>query len=301
MTDSKNGSAYWFAYSIDKKGLDARARGKNIKPKIRNTLHMLRDAAGLVYLNELLNKADYKIKEIIPNLADYYDVPVDHTSFSQFHLSGNDLLVQTTRPPLDDNPDNQARIVFKSNNAIEHEIIDAHKSVFYHCDRRAIILCDKVVEKMYSEKNNRYQDENYRGAAFYVHGENLIMALGNVPQEKWAALISSTAYRVGSERRGSIGYIVFFPQITCCMSEKKVSFKCLSIFSISGTASLLFTKLCLRNNDIQQRIIEVINSNEPRIIAVRFDILFSNDNRPLTIPDAFVTNNYIKVDVGFDY
>ena len=284
VNDNKSGKYFWWAHSAP---IDVLTRkGTNFPPNFIRTLHMLRDSTASLCLADLINEK-YNFGGVLYNLPpEVYKRPIPR--FSQLSLlSNNDLILHTTRPALNDHETNQKRQLFKSGSELENIILQNMSKFFLHCDRKLIILSEKIA--------NRFQlkdDSSYRAVIFDIYVDAYIAYKANVdnlddlnnPKNKVANTDSA------------VGYIVYIPELINKNSKEIGSPSVLSVFGLNGSMTHIWSYLVLTK--FSDLINDIISSKKPRIILAEFSPNIPNDIIPYDL--AFVAGSVdckIKVDV----
>jgi hypothetical protein len=127
------GRLHWFAFYAPKEEL----RGK------RPQLHKTRDGAAFAQLaGALCGHCGFKVGDIILNHPEAANRDFDYP------FEKGDLLLVTTRPPLDDSEEGDARRVEKSGTALEGKIFGVFRKYFKTCSRSRIELSDGIARRM---------------------------------------------------------------------------------------------------------------------------------------------------------
>jgi hypothetical protein len=95
-----------------------------------------------------------------PEVTDSEPDPVK-TSVDLSFLNSNDLLVMTTRPPLDDDRGLDKRIVPRSYNSLEKALFPTLRKYFTFCNRRWLKLADHLAMQLSAAHVNRSYIEFY--------------------------------------------------------------------------------------------------------------------------------------------
>lgn len=139
------------------------------KPDRLPDLHSLRDGDAFIELYDVLRSDSSKYGGPLFNLPlpDYPDVSEEFLRT----LGPSDLLVLTTRSPLNDKKGKARSTVVPGDTAVEKEIHKALRCCFRFCDRKSIRLSAMLVEQLPAEFADRahilfrqYRPKNYEGA-----------------------------------------------------------------------------------------------------------------------------------------
>jgi hypothetical protein len=128
------------------------------------SLHELRDSDAFVELSPLLYDGTLSYGGLVLN----YPAPRNHDPnviipVDESLLTPSDLLVLTTRPPLDDTEEDKKRIR-RSFTSLEHKVFDALRLHFPKCSRSYVQLAPRLRDAFPEDRANRAHVE-YR-----VHG-----------------------------------------------------------------------------------------------------------------------------------
>ncbi len=282
-----SGKYYWWAHSAPIEVLTRNTRkNRNKRPQIKDAFHMLRDSTACLFLSELIKKK-YDFGGVLYNMPTDIFFPEKRKSdlvFSSLpNLSNNDLILHTTRPALNDDKENDKRWIFKSGSELEKTILKNLKNFFLYCNRQNIILSKKV----------KY-DGPYRAIKFNLRIDAYIACKANVYDQLSLEKISKK--NKTSRTNKTVGYIVYIPRLINKNVKEIGSPGVLSVFSLNGTMTHVWSYLVLtKYSDL---IDEIISSNKPRIILAEFSPKIPNDIIPSDL--SFVVGSVdskIKVDV----
>lgn len=129
---------YWFSYYIARKG------GRDLR------LHQLRDGAAFAELAMVLAAQRYKYDGLVLNYPSKTPVEIDFS-----FLNSNDVLVLTTRPPLDDEEAEESKRVEMSHTTLEGRIFEALRYYFRVCTRSQIALSESMAKCLPAKYANR--------------------------------------------------------------------------------------------------------------------------------------------------
>ena len=283
INNSKPGKYYCWAHSAP---IDALTRkDASLPPRIIGTLHMLRDSTACLHLADLVNRR-YNYGGILYNLPpDIYKRQKPKVS-QLSHLSRNDLILLTTRPPLNDRQGYHKRWIFQSGSDLENIILQNMKMFFVHCDRRHIILSNKIASKFKSR-----DDSSYRAIIFDIYIDAYIAYKANVDN---LGYLENPINKV-SNSKATIGFIVYIPQLIKKNAKKIDTPGVLSVFSLNGTMTLVWSYFVWAK--YSNLINEIISSKKPRIILAKFKPEISNDIIPTDLSFVDSMECEIKIDV----
>ncbi len=276
---NQKGKLFWWSHLVSIDVLNRKAH--NQPPKIKNTLHMLRDSTACLYLFELL-KGKYDLGGILYNMPPKV-YKIQKPKASQLsNLSHNDLILHTTRPAMNDEKKNDKRWLFKSGLELENIIFQNMRKFFLYCNRQFIILSKEV----------KY-DGPYRAIKFNLKTDAYIACNANVEDQLSLERISQK--KKTSKSNKTVGYIVYIPKLIDENAEEIENPGCLSVFSLNGTMTLVWSNLVL--SKYANLIQEIISSKKPRIILTEFRPEIPNDTIPNDLSFVDSIECEIKVDV----
>ncbi len=283
VNEEESGKFFWWAHSAP---IDVLTRkDTNLPPNIIGTLHMLRDSTACLYLVDLVN-GKYNFGGVLYNLPpDVYKR--QKPKFSQLSLlSHNDIIVHTTRPALNDHEKNQKRRIFKSGSKLENIILQNMRTFFQHCDRKHIVLSNRITDKFKLK-----DDSSYKAIIFDIYIDAYIAYKANVDN---LVALKNLKNKV-SNTNSTVGYIVYIPKLIDENAEEIDTPGLLSIFSLNGTMTLVWS--CLVLTRYSSLIHGMISSKKPRIILAEFRPKISNAMIPNDLSFVDSIECAIKVDV----
>jgi hypothetical protein len=278
---NKPGKFFWWSHLVS---IDVLTRKTHKQPpKIINTLHMLRDSTACLYLFELL-KGKYDFGGILYNMPPKLYKRQKPKVSQLSHLSHDDLILHTTRPAMNDNKENDRRWLFKSGLELENIIFQNMSKFFIYCNRQYIILSKEI----------KY-DGPYRAIKFNFKTDSYIACNANVEDQLSLERISQK--KNASKSNKTVGYIVYIPNLIDENAEDIDTPGFLSVFSLNGTMTLVWSYLVLTR--YSDRIKEVISSKKPRIILAEFKPEISNDSIPNDLSFVDSIECETKIDASF--
>jgi hypothetical protein len=285
VNEKKQGKYFWWAHSAP---IDALTRkDASYPPRTIGTLHMLRDSAACLHLADLVN-GKYNYGGILYNMPPAI-YQIQKSRLSQLSaLSHNDIILHTTRPALNDHQSKLKRRLFRSGSELENIILRNMSKFFLHCDRKRISLSDTVADKFQSK-----DDSSYRSILFDIYVDAYVAYKANVDNLKDLKNPKNKATNADS----AIGYIVYIPKLINENTKEVVCSGVLSVFSLDGSMSLVWSYLVLTK--YSNLINKMISSNKPRIILAKFKPITPNDIIPSDL--SFVVDSAdceIKIDVS---
>ena len=281
---SESGKYYWWAQSAPSDILTRKFR--NQSPKINDSFHMLRDSTACLFLSELI-KWKYNFGGILYNIPPDIFFPKTKKSDLRYsplpNLSNNDLILYTTRPALNDDKKIDKRPLFKSGSVLEKMILENMQRFFLYCNRQRIILSKEI----------KY-DGPYRAIKFNLRIDAHIACKANVNDQLSLEKISKK-HKVTTTNK-TVGYIVYSPKLINKNSKKVESPGVLSVFSLNGAMTHIWSYLVMTKH--ANLINEIISSRKPRLIIGEFKTKIPNDMIPSDLSYlASSIDSKIKVDV----
>ena len=140
----------------------------------RRLQFQLRDGHAALFLARVLATLGYHFGGVIFNPPGKPPPPADPFARRQVDrsfLRPSDLIVLTTRPPLDDLLDGDRRYIRRSFTDLEEDVFRALRTLFEHCSRSQVTLTDAVVRNApeIAERQSSSFYQNW-GAAFESWG-----------------------------------------------------------------------------------------------------------------------------------
>jgi hypothetical protein len=278
---SQSGKFFWWSHLVS---IDVLTRKTHKQPpKIINTLHMLRDSTACLYLFELL-KRKYDFGGILYNMPPKLYKKQKPKASQLSNLSHNDLILHTTRPAMNDEKKNDKRWLFKSGLELENIIFQNMRKFFLYCNRQYIILSKEI----------KY-DGPYRAIKFNLKTDSYIACNANVEDQLSLERISQK--KNTSKSNKTVGYIVYIPKLIDEDANEIDTPGFLSVFSLNGTMTLVWSYLVLTR--YSERINEIISSKKPRIILAEFKPEISNDIIPNDLSFVDSIECETKIDASF--
>lgn len=283
-----SGKYYWWAHSAPIEVLTRKTRKiRNQTPKIKDDFHMLRDSTACLFISELI-KEKYNFGGVLYNIPSDIFYPKKRLSDLVFsplpNLSNNDLILHTTRPAMNDDKENDKRWLFKSGLQLEKIILKNMEKYFHYCNRQYIILSKEI----------KY-DGLYRAIKFNLRIDANIACKANVNDQLRLEKISKKSKVPKSNK--TVGYIVYIPNLINENYKEIGSPGVLSVFSLNGTMTHIWSYLVLTR--YSKLINKIISSKKPRIILAEFSPEISDDIIPNDL--SFIVDSIdceIKVDVS---
>ncbi|MFY9553678.1 MAG: hypothetical protein WAV47_03050 [Blastocatellia bacterium] len=139
-------------------------------------LHALRDSDAFAELAAVLNEQSYVYNGLILNF------PVAEEDATEIPTLGpSDLLVLTTRPPLNDDYFDR-RFIKRSDTELEKSVLKAVGCYFNVCRRSRIVLSQRMVEKLKFSDRGEIEFTMYGGASYRRYR---MPGTKNREQHKW--------------------------------------------------------------------------------------------------------------------
>ncbi len=150
---------YWFAYYLRKKD-----KSKELRP------YMIRDGAAFPEIAHLLYERGYEYNGLLLNKSSKEE---DNKNFDFSFLQNNDIIVQSTRPPLTDHLSSPKKRIDRSNIKLEKIIFDNLEAFFEVCSRERIKLTKTVSEHLAFGYENR-AEIRFRQTYKNINGSNAL-------------------------------------------------------------------------------------------------------------------------------
>jgi hypothetical protein len=244
-------------------------RGQADKPaRISDGMHMLRDGGAFSFIQSGL---DMGYGGIIFNFAPrLYQLP----TFEAPHLERSDLLVSVTRPSLNDDPENDLRLLGHSNTAFEVNIFNALRTFFFkYVNRDAVVLLENLALPE--------ETACYRGARFALRGGGArVTQIGDITEPAQFC-----------ERRENfidpftIAYTCYLPRIS-----KDIPCAFLLAFGLNGTSTQNWAFLL--STKYHSLLKDIVRSQSPRIVLSIISET-TNDFVPMALSDLKLTGNVV--------
>lgn len=115
-------------------------------------LHELRDCEAFVEILAALEHRGYNYEDTFLNYPDCGESEVDE---ERLGMNSSDILVLTTRPPLNDDPNDHQRPVRCSETGLEKKITRKIKKYFEYCSRYEVWLSGSMAEELADENADK--------------------------------------------------------------------------------------------------------------------------------------------------
>jgi hypothetical protein len=139
------------------------------RPERHQHPHQLRDGDAFIELTPSIQLLGYQYSQLIMNYRPNGGSP-DLSRDLALSFNHRDLLVLTTRPPLNDVPYRHKRVVDRSGSWLEKQLFRVFRQYFNHCSRHEVTLTDDVIRNVPDEFKNRGCLDFYMDAeATYKH------------------------------------------------------------------------------------------------------------------------------------
>lgn len=116
-------------------------------------LHQLRDGDAALELSDVLFSEGYRYGGLILNYPT--EGKLDRRALDDTFLKPRDLVLLTTRPPLDDTVDQPRKRLDRSYTTLEEKIFAALRQYFQHCSRSQVIISEGVARQLPGTFNKR--------------------------------------------------------------------------------------------------------------------------------------------------
>jgi hypothetical protein len=175
---------------------------------------------------------------------------------SQPDLRPSDLILLPTRPPLDDDiNEGSKRLILRSEQPLEKDVLRCLRAVLQKCDRETIRLADSVrlVENSWLHEVHFYQSKGGNVRYYDVNGRRQSPANRNI----------------------TVGYVISVPHIQPSMP------RLLAAFGAGGTETLLFSFLLRNDHKLSSTLRTIVSSKQVRLLVCTFQT-------PASIPYPFL-------------
>jgi hypothetical protein len=211
--------------------------------------HQLRDGDALLEVSNLLYRARYRFGGIIFNPPapepKSKSATIDIRNVDTSFLQPEDLIVLTTRPPLNDSKSDARKIIRRSYTSLEVQVFKKLENrVFRFCSRSYVELTEKLCSKL----PRKYAT---RGAIFFTEGRASYKQYRNV---------FGGQFRKPKEAENTAFYLISLPK------ESKDDVSLLCLFGMSGANTLTWCHL------VPQRFPSKVSFNSPRFIMAEMPI-----------------------------
>jgi hypothetical protein len=212
--------------------------------------HQLRDGDALLEVSNLLYRAKYRFGGIIFNppapeptsRSKSIEIRKVDTDF----LQPEDLIVLTTRPPLNDSKSDARKIIRRSYTSLEEQVFDKLKTrVFRFCSRSYVELTERLCSKLPRKYSTR-------GAIFFTEGRASYKAYRNA--------FGGRFRKPEEEEESTAFYLISLPK------ESKDDISLLCLFGMSGANTLTWCHL------VPDRIPSKVSFTSPRFIMAEMTI-----------------------------
>ncbi len=245
---------YWNAYHATERELRERDGQSTLCDMY--DLHKVRDGAAFAEFRSLL-PASWRYGGIILNVPTKQSSGDTPKIKGPSYLSSQDVLIQTTRPPLQDEQSRGAncrgsRKVARSYSEVEDVVFEAMGPFFDNCDRQIICLSDEVVTVLTKKPSQgakwcRWEFRATRGAVIEQRGAT------------W-----NRNWETCDTKGPTCGFLVYAPS-----DGNRPDVVC--SFGMGGLETLTFNHL-LRTDRKLQPLVRRVLKRERSISAVQFSI-----------------------------
>jgi hypothetical protein len=266
----KTGKIYWFAQFAP--GYILR-RGQKVPARVDDTIHMLRDGATCLHINALIDDM-YKFGDIVLNFPTEEYNTQEPPHFPLEKLKSNDLILITTRPPLDDDALDKRRIPHSGSN-IEKIILNNMRRGFNHCSRHDVILDASVV-------NTKQDNEKaYRAVSFHINYDAAIAGNGDYEH------LVDIPKNAGTSNT-TLGYLMYLPHVRLADNSREGP-GLLSVFGLNGTATFLFARLLYKN--YRGLVRKIVAQKQSRLVIIKFEPQFPKHSLPCSIGSVDIVSH----------
>jgi len=224
MKKIQSPSRYWLSfYWVKAKDIGEDRPFETAINKVRDgySLHVLSTAfvaKGMCYGGAILN-----VPDVIRTDKKLSEVPLP--------LSKNDVVIQCTRPPLNDADNEVKRAVDKCGGGFEQMLWPRLKGMFDNCDRSEVALSSTL------RSGGANVPDDYRWVKFYQENKKGEMRGGRVHE-----LDAGCSHRKSLEPDLTIGYLVSIPRVD------PLGFRFIAAFGMGGTETLWLAHILTDTN-----------------------------------------------------
>ena len=200
--------------------------------KGRRYQHQLRDGDAAIELMPILASLGYEYGGVFINWPKPEPPAIDTSiaDFEKLQLGESDIVLLTTRPPMDDDEDGW-KSHCASNSELERDVFAALEKCVHYCSRKEVELQKSIGRNLQEGYQNRLHIE------FEVVGQ----------QASYTGIYHGKAknYEPWTENM-SAGYLIHVP-----LGPSKP--RLLAVFGMSGTMTLLWTYLLSKHHEVLQQ------------------------------------------------
>ena len=254
-------------------------RGSSGALKTPKSLHKLRDGVALAEMTSTLSKCGYEHGDILLNFPD---------SNSAGPRSYADLIVMTTRPPLDDKDQDIRRPISRSYNRLEVEIVGAGERAdgkesemtgllrpfFEVCSRSHVQLPQRLARRLPKAKANR------RDIQFYVQSHH------------WAWYHALSYRPIPKDDRRTAAYLIYVPSMPRVAEGRSL----FVTFGMGGNDTLLWCRLLRKHRELHGLVSRILVAGKPWFVMAELvpKKEFPEDN------DLWVFQDFGKIAEAWD-
>ena len=260
----------WFSYH---------AQDREIRPdESTRFLHMVRDGCAGVMLSSIIQEAGIPFGGVVINMPECWFEQHE----AEFEPNPRDLLVLTTRPPLDDPPYGSARAkkVARSDTALERRVLQALRTDFFSfCSRREITLAEHFASLLPKGFEDRFSIlfRRDRGGCYEQLG------------------VESKKRQPVSQRHHYLtaGYLTYTPLAW----HNNGPIGLVAAFGVSGATTVMFTQFLRAHSGFLRQIIR--NSEEKFFLLAEFPVPYrclDLEDRELMPRPHFIATSFASID-----
>ncbi len=199
-------------------------------------------------------------------------------------LRPTDLLVLTTRPPMDDQETQDRKQIPASHNDLEDAIFADLRAYFAHCSRSSVSLSKELVDHYCATHGTSLKNVCARFSFRQTHGAH-VTSVGTLAEGEFAVPAPSGSYK-------SVAFFVHLPSI------RNYGCRFISSFGISGNDTLAWSRIVATRYPewLEQPcfvVAEMNITNAPKrpvtlhyVDDIKVDILLKHDGPPPAITGA---------------
>lgn len=270
---------FWFAQPAPPSVL---RRGRTGQAKLIDSVHMQRDGASALCIMSLL-KDKYVLADVLLNLEPEVYGYAEAVCMPFDEFQPNDLILMTTRPPLNDEREFGRRAIHRTDSALEKVILKDLRRIFRHCDRQCVILEKEVIASV----KKRDRGRSYRAVMFHVNRDAFVHSAADVDNPTDLEM-RGQAFK----KAATVAYLAYLPHIEDGGREGP---GLLAVFGMNGTATLLAAHLL--RSEFNGTVQKITSQNSSRLIAIKFEPELDNSGLPTTIGRIRVPKPEVVLDI----
>ena len=256
------------------------------KKEVDADIFQLRDGFAFPKIHQALYELNYDYDSPIsfyPDRGKEADEELRKAENYSF-LSPEDLLVLTTRPPLDDQETKDRKQIPASHNDLEDAIFDDLRAYFSHCSRSSVELSKELVEAYCATHGTKVEQICARFSFRQTHGAH-VTSVGTLANAEFPVPAPTGSYK-------SVAFFVHLPAI------RRYGCRFMASFGISGNDTLAWSRIvATRYPEWLEKpcfvVAEMNITNVPKrpvtlhyVDDINVDILLKHDGPPPEIDES---------------